>query len=645
MAFFLPKALPLILPHLVLLVILSPSLSVVVVVISEASAAHPDIDATYRWCGSLNFSYPFSLYNSESESASVCGYPDLTVICKDGNTPLLPLGISSNLSIGNIDVNRSIIHLDNPDAPRTTDVSYCPTITQGITLPAGSILNKTTNDVDLTFFYGCNGSLPPSFSPIQCLTSSYIFVGATLPPGYNYDQMCSQIIKTIAILPAAALESINVTFLAALKDGFDLTWKWDSPECKQCEQSGGWCSYTQSDLTFFTCFNSSKDCRGDIGQNKTSHRRLIIIGTTLGAGCFLLCCIIFLSYKHHKKKQGNIKPNKYHEMEHMKKYGLPFVPQMYTFSQIKWMTGSFVEKLGQGGYGSVYKGTLPDGSQIAVKVFKDYKGNGEDFVTEVNAIARTAHVNIVSLFGFAIKGSQRALVYEFMPNGSLDKYLGQRRYKKFTEFGYERLLNIAVGIAQGLEYLHRGCSTRIIHLDIKPHNILLDQDFQPKISDFGLAKFCRPDEGSILMSNMRGTIGYIAPEVFSRNYGQVSTKSDVYSYGMLLIEMSGGKENRMEADEDSISTSNTYFPNWVYQCIEETRISGTFGISNVSEKIVTRMMIIGLWCTQTMPELRPSMGEVLQMLEGRLEDLTPPPKHHISFPVPPVSFTIDDVIV
>ncbi|KAJ4821711.1 Protein kinase family protein [Rhynchospora pubera] len=596
MAFFLPKALPLILPHLVLLVILSPSLSVVVVVISEASAAHPDIDATYRWCGGLNFSYPFSLYNSESESASVCGYPDLTVICKDGNTPLLPLGISSNLSIGNIDVNRSIIHL-------TIQMRRAPQMSA----------TARQSPKELPCLLDPSSTRPPTMSTSPF---SMAVTGAFPLPSVPYN--ASQV--PTFLLALLCLRAIITT---------------------KC----GWCSYTQSDLTFFTCFNSSKDCRGEIGQNKTSHRRLIIIGTTLGAGSFLLCCIIFLSYKHHKKKQGNIKPNKYHEMEHMKKYGLPFVPQMYTFSQIKWMTGSFVEKLGQGGYGSVYKGTLPDGSQISVKVFKDYKGNGEDFVTEVNAIARTAHVNIVSLFGFAIKGSQRALVYEFMPNGSLDKYLGQRRYKKFTEFGYERLLNIAVGIAQGLEYLHRGCSTRIIHLDVKPHNILLDQDFQPKISDFGLAKFCRPDEGSILMSNMRGTIGYIAPEVFSRNYGQMSTKSDVYSYGMLLIEMSGGKENRMEADEDSISTSNTYFPNWVYQCIEETRISGTFGISNVSEKIVTRMMIIGLWCTQTMPELRPSMGEVLQMLEGRLEDLTPPPKHHISFPVPPVSFTIDDVIV
>ncbi|KAJ3704528.1 hypothetical protein LUZ61_008233 [Rhynchospora tenuis] len=632
MALFLPK----VLPPLPLLLILS--LSIVVFSDSQASGSNPN--PTYR-CGSLNYSYPFSLYNSESEETAVCGYPDLTVLCDNGNTPLLPLG-SSNFSIGNIDIGRSVIHLANPDAPNNSNASYCPTISRGIELPAGSILNKTINDVDLTFLYGCNGSLPPSFSPIGCLTRSYIYVGNSLPLGYNYNQMCSEIVKTIVILPTASLQSINVTFYLAILGGFDLSWKWNSSECHHCEQSGGWCSYTQSNNSFFTCFNSFEDCRGDTGEKEINHRKPIIIGTTLGAGSFLLCCIIFLSYKHHTKKQGNIKPKKYREMEHMKKYGLRFVPQMYTFSEIKWMTRSFVEKLGQGGYGSVYKGTLPDGSQIAVKVFKDYKGNGEDFVTEVNAIAKTAHVNIVSLFGFAIKGSQRALVYEFMPNGSLDKYLGLRRYKKFTDFGYERLLNIAVGIAQGLEYLHRGCSTRIIHLDIKPHNILLSQDFQPKISDFGLAKFCRPDEGSILMSNMRGTIGYIAPEVFSRNYGEVSTKSDVYSYGMLLIEMSGGRENKMETDENSISTSNTYFPNWVYQCIEEKRISGTFGISNVSENIVRRMMIIGLWCTQTMPELRPSMGEVLQMLEGRLEDLTLPPKHHISFPVPPVSLTIDD---
>lgn len=155
------------------------------------------------------------------------------------------------------------------------------------------------------------------------------------------------------------------------------------------------------------------------------------------------------------------------------------------------MTNSFKDKLGQGGYGDVYKGKLPDNHIVAVKVLSESKGNGEEFLNEVVSISRTAHVNIVILLGFCFEGSKRALIYEFMSKGCLEKYIyDESKLKKIPPLGWERIYHIATGIAHGREYLHKGCNKQILHLDIKPQNILLDQDFCPKISDFGLAKLC-----------------------------------------------------------------------------------------------------------------------------------------------------------
>ncbi|XP_058769088.1 LEAF RUST 10 DISEASE-RESISTANCE LOCUS RECEPTOR-LIKE PROTEIN KINASE-like 2.5 [Vicia villosa] len=189
----------------------------------------------------------------------------------------------------------------------------------------------------------------------------------------------------------------------------------------------------------------------------------------------------------------------------------------YTYSDVKKITNSFRNKLGQGGFGSVYKGKLRDERDVAVKVLSESKGNGEDFINEVASISRTSHVNIVRLLGFCLDGSKKALIYEFMSNGSLEKfiYVEKNPLKGDHQLNCKIQYDIAVGVARGLEYLHRGCNTRILHFDIKPHNILLDEDLCPKISDFGLAKICLKNESIVSVFGARGTPGYIAPELFS----------------------------------------------------------------------------------------------------------------------------------
>ena len=196
------------------------------------------------------------------------------------------------------------------------------------------------------------------------------------------------------------------------------------------------------------------------------------------------------------------------------------------------------------------------------------------------------------------------------------------------------MYNIAIGVARGLDYLHKGCNSKIVHFDIKPHNILLDEDFCPKISDFGLAKICTKKESIVSLLGARGTIGYIAPEVFSRNFGGVSHKSDVYSYGMMVLEMTGGRKNiNIEDEVDVESSSEIYFPHWIYKRLELNQEPGLRCIKNeIDKKMIQKMIIVSLWCIQTDPSNRPTMSKVVDMMESNLESLQMPPKPYLSSP-------------
>jgi serine/threonine protein kinase len=189
-------------------------------------------------------------------------------------------------------------------------------------------------------------------------------------------------------------------------------------------------------------------------------------------------------------------------------------------------------------------------------------------------------------------------------------------------FNWDKLEDIALGVAKGIEYLHQGCDHRILHFDIKPNNVLLDQNLNPKISDFGLAKLCSKDQSAVSMTTARGTMGYIAPEVFSRNFGNVSSKADVYSFGILLLEIVGGKKN---VDVTVGNTSQVYFPEWVYNLLEQKEDIRIFVEDDEDAKIAEKLAIVGLWCIQWHPLDRPSMKDVVQKLEGEGDKLIMPP--------------------
>ncbi|XP_061998391.1 rust resistance kinase Lr10-like isoform X1 [Rosa rugosa] len=355
-------------------------------------------------------------------------------------------------------------------------------------------------------------------------------------------------------------------------------------------------------------FNSSLE-RG-------SQKKLVATGASLGS--FVLVLLVAAVYRVYssdrKEKENQLKLEVFLEDYRALK------PSRYSYADIKRITNQFKEKLGQGAYGTVFKGKLSAECFVAVKVLNNTKGNGEEFVNEVGTMGHIHHVNVVRLFGFCADRFRRALVYDFLPNGSLQDFLSSADNNN-SFLGWGKLQVISLGIAKGIEYLHQGCNQRILHFDIKPHNVLLDHNFNTKISDFGLAKLCSKDQSIVSMTTARGTMGYIAPEVFSRNFGNVSYKSDVYSYGMVLLEIVGRRKNIGSTTEN---TNEVYYPEWIYNLLEEKDDLPINVGKERDAKISKRLAIVGLWCIQWHPADRPSMQGVIQMLEEG-ENLTMPP--------------------
>ncbi|PPR98965.1 hypothetical protein GOBAR_AA21704 [Gossypium barbadense] len=292
------------------------------------------------------------------------------------------------------------------------------------------------------------------------------------------------------------------------------------------------------------------------------------------------------------------------------------------------MTKNFKDKLAEGGYGSVFKGKLRSGHHVAIKLLGKSKDNGQDFTNEVASIGRIHHANVAKLIGFCVEGSKQALVYDFMSNGSLDKIIFTEENK--NTFGWKKMFDIVLGVAQGIHYLHQGCDMQILHFDIKPHNILLDENFNPKVFDFGLAKLYSVDDSIVSLTAARGTIGYIAPELVYENLGGISYKAHVYSFGMLLMEMAGRRKN-VNAFADH--TSQIYFPSWIYDRLDQGEDLELGDVSDDEKAMVTKMIITAFWCIQLLPSNRPSMNKVLKMLESDVELLEMPPKPFHQLPL------------
>ncbi|KAM1392892.1 hypothetical protein ACFX2I_028805 [Malus domestica] len=291
----------------------------------------------------------------------------------------------------------------------------------------------------------------------------------------------------------------------------------------------------------------------------------------------------------------------------------------FTYEELKKATNEFEEELGRGTSAIVFKGVLaPDnGKSVAVKSLVAKVGENDlEFKAEVSAIGRTNHRNLVQLLGFCYEGEHQMLVYEFMSNGSLASFLfGELRPS------WCQRRQIALGIARGLLYLHEECSRKIVHCDIKPQNILLDDSFTARISDFGLAKLLKIDQ-TLTTTGIRGTKGYVAPEWLNRL--PITAKVDIYSYGILLLEIIFCRKHFEAAAEDE---DKVILADWAYDCYKQNNLHQLFKNDDEAMHDIKKMekyVMIAIWCIQEDPSLRPTMKKVALMLEGTVEVSAPP---------------------
>ncbi|XP_073103642.1 uncharacterized protein [Elaeis guineensis] len=619
-------------------------------------------------CGLQNISYPFRLKDDPAGCGLSSGYQ---LIC-EANKTILDIQSDKFYYVW----NDLAFHFLKETRYYVTEISYdqqeIHVVDSGLAsgrcgLPTRSSLfelddfENSDDDFWLSFpywlayssnwstFMSCTRQIKSdTFQFIPCLShNNNTFAYAVVREDANSLQFLEPSCRFLAAIPTAGSPEMDsrTDVFKLLQKGFVLSWfsrrtpfqqcldelRWDFRylrrqfrDLKAKEIPAGMFAAYETSISFLPCIVDASTrsypprIRVALGILTVTVEHLITLAILVRLVFPPLAVYVFLAHKFWSMRASIDSVEKFLRNQQ------PLLPTRYSYTDIVAVTNHFKEKIGQGGFGSVFKGKLLGDHLVAIKMLGNSKCDGEEFINEVSTIGRIHHVNVVQLVGFSSEGSKRALVYEYMPNGSLDKYIfspsGTRHRPSY--FTWDKLNDIALGVARGIDYLHRGCDMQILHFDIKPQNILLDQNFTPKISDFGLAKLYPKEYGLVSMSAARGTIGYIAPELISRNFGVISDKSDVYSFGMLLLEMAGGRRN---VDRRVENSSQVYYPSWIYDQLapeKELEINNSIEIGDAERKLC----MVGLWCIQMKSSSRPSMSKVIEMLEGDVDSLQIPPR-------------------
>ncbi|PSS01121.1 G-type lectin S-receptor-like serine/threonine-protein kinase [Actinidia chinensis var. chinensis] len=353
---------------------------------------------------------------------------------------------------------------------------------------------------------------------------------------------------------------------------------------------------------------------GRSSQKHFPYVVIIAIGTVL-----VIAGLLFAGYRYYRRKRTLPESPKDTSEEDNFLESLSGMPIRFSYRDLQTATNNFSVKLGQGGFGSVYQGVLPDGTRVAVKKLEGIGQGKKEFRAEVSIIGSIHHLHLVRLKGFCAEGTHRLLTYEYMANGSLDKWIFKKNKDEFM-LDWNTRFNIALGTAKGLAYLHEDCDVKIVHCDIKPENVLLDDNFLAKVSDFGLAKLMTREQSHVF-TTLRGTRGYLAPEWIT-NYA-ISEKSDVYSYGVVLLEIIGGRKSY----DPNETSEKSHYPSYAFKMMEEGKLRSILDskleIDERDERVAIAVKV-ALWCIQDDMHLRPPMTKVVQMLEGLSAVPTPP---------------------
>ncbi|KAG8390397.1 hypothetical protein BUALT_Bualt01G0079100 [Buddleja alternifolia] len=574
-------------------------------------------------CGNIQISYPFRLRNDPRN----CGHPDpiFTLECHENRTIIMN-SISPYL-VQSITYSNFSIRLSDPGLD-IHNVSSCPTYSSiDNTFSSRYMFRVSSSSIFITFLNCLSSLSDPLYieNPFCGNTSgfftmsrvfSYVTVGSILVS--DLDESCAFDTMIEASSPNPKKDSSNYSYSEIhdlLAYGVELSWF--QAMCGECEESKGTCNLEDDKI------RCRHYCDEHTPFSELSFRckflyylpYIFFVGLAIGGFIglrfvfgipYLIGLVIYKS----RRRRSSMKESE--TIEELLRYQINLIPIKYTYDEIKKMTNNFKTKLGEGPHGTVYKGRLRSGPFVAVKMLINASISDKDYISYISEISKIHHPNVVKLIGFCIEGSKRALVHDLKADGSIAKYR--------TSLSYKEIFKISLGIARGIEFLH---GKRMCHLGIKPENVLLGDSFNPEISDSRLGKLYLSDEHR---AKDIGKMGFISPEVFYKNIGEISDKSDVYSFGMMMLEMVATIKS---LNLNGNGSSDIYFPWWIYRKVSEEKDDLVIGDDEEQEdemKMVKKMVLVALCCIQINPGDRPSMKEVVAMLEGGVEVLQVPPR-------------------
>uniref|UniRef100_A0A0D9V4C3 non-specific serine/threonine protein kinase n=1 Tax=Leersia perrieri TaxID=77586 RepID=A0A0D9V4C3_9ORYZ len=606
-------------------------------------------------CGDVIVRYPFYLSNATkalpkySNSSTFCGYPGLEIICdgSDGDTggkAVMRLG-KDNYTVSRIDYGGLTASLADADVANGS----CPVVRHNVTIPPPpSSLSLADTVGKLIFFYRCSfgpgadapPKPPPSIHPITCggneedpRPASFLLPATPLPPGDWY-RGC-EAVYSVPVLGGSLPSDANDPawrkdgYVTALRKGFQVSWE-RSTRCGKCEQTSGKCGYNQ-DGRFLGCLCANGMIDSD-GCSKISDSTLRLAAVVGGISAMLVLgaiAIFVVRKRKHRKVNSSSKllnNNKYSgsggtprsmggDMESGSVKDLQ--THLFSYEELEEATDSFNDnrELGDGGFGTVYKGKLRDGRVVAVKkLYNNSYRRVEQFVNEAAILSRLRHPNLVMFYGCTSSHSRELLlVYEFVANGTVADHLHGHRAQE-RALSWPLRLGIAVESAAALTYLH-AIEPPIVHRDVKTTNILLDADFHVKVADFGLSRLF-PVDVTHVSTAPQGTPGYVDPE-YHQCY-QLTDKSDVYSFGVVLVELISSKPAvDITRQRNEINLAGMAINRIQKSQLEElVDIDLGYESDPATKKMMTMVAELAFRCLQQNGEMRPPIKEVLEVLKG-----------------------------
>ncbi|XP_004968019.1 LEAF RUST 10 DISEASE-RESISTANCE LOCUS RECEPTOR-LIKE PROTEIN KINASE-like 1.2 isoform X3 [Setaria italica] len=565
-----------------------------------------------KTCGGLNITYPFWL---EERDRPPCGPPAFQLRCNSSGAFMVK-SIYQAYRVVSIFAENQSLHVVDINLPLDTG---CPAPMFNVSLVPRPLAFSKANK-ELLFIGKCTAGSQPEdstgFHSLPCDRSSFVRLGdgrnfsrshiqGGIPPGCFF-----------AFVPILEVPKGNGDeYVVSLKKGFLLEWTTVPGHCPECMESGGECVYGDTGLNF-AC-----KCSGTLLPEKCggSNRKIMIVSITCGTvgGILAVGILIFVWHKRKRRKQVGA-PNGFMRSEssmqsYSKDLELGGSLHIFTYEELEEATDGFSDsrELGDGGFGTVYKGKLRDGRVVAVKrLYKNNYKRVEQFINEVDILSRLLHQNLVILYGCTSRSSRDLmLVYEYIPNGTVADHLhGPRASERGLTWPVR--MNIAIETAEALAYLH---AVEIIHRDVKTNNILLDNSFHVKVADFGLSRLY-PLEVTHVSTVPQGTPGYVDP-VYHQCY-KLTDKSDVYSFGVVLVELISSKPAvDMGRSHSEINLANMAL-NRIQNHEVEQLVDPELGYETDDEtkRMVDLVAELAFQCLQLERELRPSIKQVVEAL-------------------------------